>query len=214
MRGQIAALLHIAKMLKFSKINFVTTAVNPEGFPQFPHHPEIAVVGRSNVGKSTLLNHLFHSKDLVKTSSTPGKTQTINFFLVDDRLVFADLPGYGYAKVSFKEKEKWSEMIEGYLNERLSPHTLDLGYGLILFLLDIRRIPSDEDLQMFEWISAKKIPTILVLTKVDKLNQGERMRQTKEILGRIQGLSYVHYSALKNEGRPQLIAQIQKQLKL
>ena len=185
--------------LQFQNPRFLTTAVKPEHFPNFGALPEIAVVGRSNVGKSTLLNHLFKAKNLVKTSSTPGKTQAVNFFNLNDEMIFADLPGYGYAKVPQNERKKWGELIESYLRERPS---------LILFLLDIRRKPNADDEQMFTWIAASAIPTILVLTKVDKVKRSERARQTKIILDRFNHTPHVHYSAVKNEGRNQLIRQI------
>ncbi len=184
---------------QFQNAKFLTTAVKPRTFPTFSSLPEVAVVGRSNVGKSTLLNHLFKSKNLVKTSSTPGKTQAINFFSVNETLIFADLPGYGYAKVPLNERKKWGELIESYLSERPN---------MILFLLDIRRTPNDDDLQMLDWIEASGIPAVLVITKVDKVKRSERARQTKQILSRINNIPHVHYSAVKNEGRNQLIHQI------
>lgn len=184
--------------LRFQNPKFLKTAVNPAHFPDFGIMPEIAVVGRSNVGKSTLLNHLFSSKNMVKTSSTPGKTQAINFFDLNG-LIFADLPGYGYAQVPLNERKKWGALIESYLTEKPS---------LILFLLDIRRSPNADDLQMLQWIDTSGIPAIVVLTKVDKLKPSERALQTKRILSVTNNLPHVHYSAVKNEGRNQLIGQI------
>ncbi len=185
--------------LSFQNAKFLKTAVKPEHFPDFGTTPEIAVVGRSNVGKSTLLNHLFKSKNLVKTSSTPGKTQAINFFSLDGTAIFADLPGYGYAKVPILERKKWGELIESYLSTKPN---------MILFLMDIRRTPNPDDVQMLQWIEASGIPAILVLTKVDKVKRGERAKQTKNIVDRLNNLPYVHYSTVKNEGRNQLIHQI------
>lgn len=182
--------------LHFRNPKFITTAIKPEHYPKKGFLPEIAVVGRSNVGKSSLLNDLFKSKNLVKTSSTPGKTQAINFFSCEGEPLFADLPGYGYAKVPLAEKKKWGEMIGAYLKERPS---------LILFLVDARRIPSEEDLQMHAWIQASGLPVILVLTKVDKLNQGERIAQTDLIQDRLNIPFTVHYSTVKKEGREALI---------
>jgi len=192
----------------FKNAEFVKTAIQPEDYP--PHRnsrgeslPEIAVVGRSNVGKSTLLNHLFQSKGLVKTSSTPGKTQTINFFLLNKQLSFVDLPGYGYAQVAASVKKNWGEMIENYLNSREN-------LKLILFLVDIRRTPNEEDLMMMDWIVERQKQTILVLTKVDKVTKNERDRQTACIRKPFSGLflPFVHYSAPKNEGRNQLIQMV------
>lgn len=188
--------------MKFQNVKFIKTVVQIEDLPFFADLPEIAVVGRSNVGKSSLLNHLFGSKDLVKTSSTPGKTRALNFFNVDSRLICVDMPGYGYA-------ERWSGLIENYLTQRLT-------LKLLLFLFDIRRIPSEGDLHMLEWIRHHRLPTILVLTKVDKVSQSEKHAQTKRITDRlyqhllklqddgIKDLPYVHYSTTKNEGRKEL----------
>ena len=155
--------------------------------------PEIAVLGRTNVGKSTLLNHLFQAKRLVKASSTPGKTQMLNFFTLNDQLLFVDIPGYGWSKAHMEESAKQKFMIENYLCKRAS-------LKLLLFLLDIRRTPSSQDLQMFEWIEFHKLPTILVLTKIDKVTQSERGKQTQKILSGQKGFHYVHYSATKNKG--------------
>jgi GTP-binding protein len=167
---------------------------------------EIAVLGRSNVGKSTLLNSLFQRKGLVKTSSTPGKTQLINFFTLNQELAFVDLPGYGYAKIAKDEKENWHEMIVTYLRER-EP------LKLLLLLLDIRREPSEYDIKMLEWVRLLDLPTILVLTKVDKLNLSEKITQTKKILNSFdRDLPHVCCSAIKNEGRLELIAAIKENL--
>lgn len=179
------------------------SAFKLDQFPDFGLLPEVAVVGRSNVGKSTLLNHLFRSKGLVKTSSTPGKTQAVNFFSLDDKLIFADLPGYGYAQVPHHERKNWGTLIESYLSEKPN---------LILFLVDIRRTPNDDDLRMAEWIEASGIPAILLLTKVDKVKPGERAQQTDNIVGMLKGFPHVHYSAVKNEGRNQLIRRISEVL--
>lgn len=191
--------------MKFQTVKFIKTVYQIEEAPSFPHLPEIAVVGRSNVGKSTLLNHLFQSKSLVKTSSSPGKTQALNFFSVDGRTIFVDLPGYGFAKVPIKEKKQWAPLIENYLRQREN-------LKLLLFLLDIRHLPSKEDQKMFEWIEHNQLPTILVLTKVDKLKQGELALQTKRITDSFKGLPYVHYSAPKNIGRKQLISRMSEQV--
>ncbi len=189
----------MAGKLKFQDAKFLITVVKGNAIPSYHPLSQIAVVGRSNVGKSTLLNHLFRSKNLVKTSSTPGKTQAINFFNVGDELIFADLPGYGYAKVPERQRKQWAELIESYL--KTEPH-------LILFLLDIRRKPSEQDIQMYDWIVASGLPCIVVLTKVDKVKRGERARQTQEILSRINNFPHVYYSATRNEGRSQLIGKI------
>jgi GTP-binding protein len=169
--------------------------------------PEVAVAGRSNVGKSSLLNHLFHTKHLVKTSSMPGKTQAVNFFTFQ-RLAFADLPGYGYAKVSQSVKKGWGPMIQSYLAHRES-------LKLILFLLDIRRIPSDEDLQFLQWVVHHEKAMILVLTKVDKVTLNERKQSLNKILEALgaANIHYVYYSVTKNQGRKELMTMISEALK-
>lgn len=164
--------------------------------------PEVAVVGRSNVGKSTLLNSLFQAP-LVRTSSTPGKTQHLNFFTVDKTLSFVDLPGYGFAKVPLAVRREWGPMIQMYLNGRESMQ-------LILFLFDIRRIPGQEDLDLMEWIAKAGKGVILVLTKVDKVTENEKRKLTDQILKKFDtpGLHTLHFSAPKKIGREILVRMI------
>lgn len=183
---------------------FITTAVDPEGYPvlktpQGKSIVEIAVAGRSNVGKSSLLNHLFQIKGLVKTSATPGKTQAINFFQTNE-CVFVDLPGYGFANVPPAVRKKWGPMVQGYLSNREQ-------LGLILFLFDIRRTPNEDDLQFLEWAARSDKALILVLTKVDKVNQSEKIRFTRQILQKFdcENLHYLYYSVTKNVGRNELL---------
>lgn len=189
---------------EFKNAKFVKTALWPKDYPILKNAkgqilPEIAVLGRSNVGKSSLLNHLFQKKGLVKTSSTPGKTQAINFFTVDDALGFVDLPGYGYAKVPLSVRKEWGPMIQNYLEKREQ-------LKLVLFLFDIRRQPTDEDKQLLEWIAHQDKATIMVLTKVDKINLSIRKENTKKILEAFdtENLHYVHYSVTKNVGWKEL----------
>jgi GTP-binding protein len=192
-----------------SKARFIKTAVLPKDYPVIRNAkgqviPEVAVAGRSNVGKSSLLNHLFHTKHLVKTSSTPGKTQALNFFIFEDHLAFADLPGYGYAKVPPSVRRQWGPMIQSYLENR---ETLKL----ILFLIDIRRVPNEDDLQFLDWIVHHQKSMILVLTKVDKVNHKERRLNTEKILEALGAgnIHYVYYSVTKNQGRRELLAMIE-----
>jgi GTP-binding protein len=177
------------------------TAVEPKQFPELKNKQgnllqEIAVVGRSNVGKSSLLNDLFQVKGLVKTSATPGKTQAVNFFVYDEALSFVDLPGYGFAQVPMSVRRKWGPMIQGYLSERPP-------LELLLFLFDIRRTPNAEDLELMEWIAKAEKGVILILTKVDKVTKNERAHRTKEILKAfdVPNLHVIHYSVPKQEGR-------------
>jgi GTP-binding protein len=198
--------------VEFRKAKFIKTAIFPKDYPNLKipsgdSMPEIAVAGRSNVGKSSLLNHLFQCKGLVKTSSSPGKTQALNFFTVDEALSFVDLPGYGFAKVPQKVRKEWGPMIQTYLESRSS-------LKLILFLLDIRRIPNEEDQQLLEWIAHHELATILIITKVDKVNQSDRVANVRAILETFdaENLHHVEYSVLKNFGRNKLIAMIKEAL--
>lgn len=194
------------------KAKFITTAVAAKDYPVLRNEsgylmPEIALAGRSNVGKSSLLNDLFHAKGLVKTSSTPGKTQTINFFTLNNELSFVDLPGYGFAHVPLAIKKQWGPMVKKYLQSRTP-------LQLILFLFDIRRIPNDEDRQFLEWVAHNEKALILVLTKVDKVNQSEKHANTKKILEEFgaENLHYVYYSVPKQFGRHKLLSLIQDAL--
>ena len=152
---------------------FVTSAVKPGQYPE-AELPEIAFAGRSNVGKSSLINTLVNRKRLVKTSATPGRTQLINFFIVNQAFYLVDLPGYGYARVPAAVKKKWGPMIEGYLKERSNLKAVTL-------ILDIRRNPGVEERNFIDWLQAYNIPVILVLTKADKLSKNKRNQQVPRI---------------------------------
>lgn len=200
------------KALSFKKALFIKTAMQAKDYPQLRNRsgvplPEVAVAGRSNVGKSSLLNHLFNTKGLVKTSSTPGKTQALNFFSVDDTCAFVDLPGYGYAQVPLEIKKQWGPMVQTYLQTRST-------LSLILFLFDIRRLPTEEDLQFLDWVIHEKKAVILVLTKVDKVTLNEKHANTKRIIDTfaVENLHYLHYSATKNIGRKELISLLKQAL--
>jgi len=152
---------------------FVKSAVKPAQYPDAVL-PEFAFTGRSNVGKSSLINTLVNRKRLVKTSATPGRTQLINFFLINKMFSFVDLPGFGYAKVPASVRKKWGPMIETYLSTR---KTLK-GVALIM---DVRRIPGIQDLNFIEWLYYYNIPGILILTKADKLSKTKRLTQKATI---------------------------------
>lgn len=161
--------------------------------------PEIAFSGRSNVGKSSLLNKLLNRKSLARVSSVPGKTVTINFFKVD-ACRFVDLPGYGYAKVSNDEKLRWSELMEGYFNS-------DRDIRLVVQLIDMRHQPSEQDMDMIRYMTEAKVPFVVALTKCDKLNKGERMKQLEAIcsvLTEFGNISVVPFSATKGDGVEEL----------
>ena len=159
--------------MKIKSAEFVTSAARLSQYPP-PELPEIAFVGRSNVGKSALINTLVNRKRLVKTSSTPGRTQLINFFNINQSFLFVDLPGYGYAKVPARVKAKWGPMIETYLATR---ETLS---GAVL-IFDIRRIPGRSEFDLIQWFDHYQIPCILVLTKTDKLKKSKQHHQHREI---------------------------------
>jgi GTP-binding protein len=132
--------------------------------------PEIALVGRSNVGKSSLINRLANRKNLAKSSSTPGKTRTINYYLINRAWYMVDLPGYGFAKVSKTERDKWGRMIEKFLGQRSQLQG-------VIQLLDIRHAPSEGDRLMLNWLQQNEIPVLMVATKADKLSRGARFKQ-------------------------------------
>ncbi|MDE6313482.1 MAG: ribosome biogenesis GTP-binding protein YihA/YsxC [Lachnospiraceae bacterium] len=162
--------------------------------------PEIAFAGKSNVGKSSLINGLMNRKSLARTSSQPGKTQTINFYNINEALYFVDLPGYGYAKVSESIKEKWGKMIENYLHKSKQ-------LKAVFLLIDIRHEPSANDKNMYEWISYNGYEPVIIATKLDKIKRSQRAKHVKMIregLGMSkQGLLFP-FSALSKEGRDEI----------
>jgi GTP-binding protein len=157
--------------MQVNTAQFVTSAVKPAQYPA-PEYPEVAFAGRSNVGKSSLINTLVNRKRLVKTSSTPGRTQLINFFLVNGNLSLVDLPGYGYAKVPAAIKKKWGPMVERYIETRSS-------LAAVVLLMDLRRTPREEEFRLLEWVAHYQIPIVLVLTKADKLSKTKQKRQAQ-----------------------------------
>lgn len=192
--------------MKIYSAEFLTGAVSAKQYPRVSY-PEFAFAGRSNVGKSSLLKSLLNRKKLVRTSSTPGKTQHINFFEVNESLIFTDLPGYGFAKVPASVQRKWQNMIEEYVLKRESLIAL-------IFIVDLRRDPTSLDLELKEWLDANKIHYILVATKSDKLSAGERSKQTRKIKDAFctgeNTRELVVYSSKNNQGRKELWSQITK----
>lgn len=165
--------------------------------------PHIAFLGRSNVGKSSLINSLLLRKGLARTSNTPGRTQSINFFLINGQFHFADLPGYGYARVSKSMRADWGTMAEEYLaNSR--------ELALCVQLVDSRHDPSDLDLQLNEWLVYHSKPHIVVATKSDKLNQKERSKTVKAMTAAMPQSEFVIYSAKTGAGREAVLGKIAK----
>ncbi|UCF85040.1 MAG: YihA family ribosome biogenesis GTP-binding protein [Desulfobacteraceae bacterium] len=178
---------------------FLTSAFRESQYPP-PDKPEIAFAGRSNVGKSSLINILFNRKGLARTSSRPGRTQSINFFSVDNRLYFVDLPGYGYARVPIKVKKSWQHMVETYLDKRSNLRA-------VVVILDIRRDTTSGDIQLLTWLKYYGIPAIPVLTKADKLSR-QQARTRSQLIGRQIGEIFstgpTVFSAKTRQGRDDL----------
>lgn len=157
--------------------------------------PEIVFSGRSNVGKSSLINKLVNRKSLARVSTKPGKTGTINFYDIDGKLKFVDLPGYGYAKVSAKEKERWSKLVEGYFNS-------DRNISLVVQLVDMRHKPTADDLHMIEFLQSRGFNFVVVLTKSDKLNKAQREARLASLSGDFPftGIDFLVFSSATGDG--------------
>ena len=170
------------------------------------HLPEFAFAGKSNVGKSSLINALMNRKAYARTSSQPGKTQTINFYNINDALYYVDLPGYGYAKVSLEAKEKWGKMIERYL--RQSPML-----KMVFLLVDIRHEPSANDRSMYDWVVYNGYHPVIIATKLDKINRSQIQKQVKlvrEGLGMEKSGIIIPFSAETKQGRDEIWELIEK----
>ena len=193
--------------MKIISAKFMTGAVLSRQYPA-PLYPELAFVGRSNVGKSSLINSLLNRKKLVKTSQTPGKTQEINFFKVNDDLIFADLPGYGFAKVPAPVRNRWKKMIESYLLKRES-------LVAVVLIVDVRRSPSPLDIDLQHWLHACDVEYIMVATKADKLSQSEIDKQVRKINGTFFGEregGAILYSSKSGRGKKELWSRILSQV--
>jgi GTP-binding protein len=190
-----------ADPLVIRSLEFIGPMATAEGWRPTNELPEVAFAGRSNVGKSSLLNRLVRRKAFARVSNTPGRTREINFFKVNDRFVLADLPGYGYAKISKTRKEEWLPLIEGYL--RLSP-----ALRGVVQLLDARHAPSKDDLQMLDFLADIGAPTVVVLTKIDKLRASELPERIHEfaVQLRLEEDQMIPFSATTNVGRDDLAA--------
>jgi GTP-binding protein len=161
------------KMFKIMSADFIISAVGPDQFPD-DGLPEIALAGRSNVGKSSLINRMIQRKNLARTSAQPGKTQQLNYYRINERLYFVDFPGYGYARVSKVQRQKWGEIAEAYITNR-EP------LKLLILIIDIRHEPSEDDKMMYEWLKHHGIRVCIVATKADKIPRGKWDKHVKMI---------------------------------
>ena len=184
--------------MKIISAEFVTSAAKPAQYPA-AFLPEIAFAGRSNVGKSSLINTLVNRRHLVKTSSTPGRTRLINFFDINRQIVFVDLPGYGYARVPASVRKTWGPMIETYLRGR---PTLK---GVVI-IMDIRRTPGQEELNLLSWLNHYSIAGIFVLTKTDKLTKSKQVQQHNLIARALEmdKKNFILFSAKSRRGKDAL----------
>jgi GTP-binding protein len=186
---------------------FIKGAVKADQFPEL-NYPEIAFVGRSNVGKSSLLNSIVNRKNLAHTSSTPGKTQQINFFVVEGKWTFADLPGFGYAAIGKQHREEWAKLNFSYLETRKSIAYINL-------LIDSRHDPQPKDLALIEWCENHKMKYLIILTKCDKLKKQEIIERKKQIDNLLMNCSFnlevLPYSSQNGMGRLELLAIIKRE---
>lgn len=191
-----------------STAEIVISAVQPEQYPE-DHLPEVVLLGRSNVGKSSFINAMIDRRDLARTSSQPGKTQTINFYRLNERFYFVDMPGYGYAKVSKKEREKFGKMIETYLLTR--EHL-----KMVLLLVDSRHPPTEDDVLMYRWLEYYQIKPLVIASKSDKLSKNQLNRSMKTLKNTLDldDESYIFFSATTKKGKEKIWQKIEQQLEL
>ncbi len=190
--------------MKIKKVYFLKSCVKPSQFPDFTY-PEFAFMGRSNVGKSSLLNMILSKKDLVKTGARPGVTKMVNFFIVNDNRSFVDLPGFGYAKLPADMRKKFLPMIKDYVNAREN-------LKIVFLLVDIRRVPGDFEKDIIEFLSQKEVPVAICLTKCDKLSKNQRPKNVKDIINAlgIERDSIFITSASSGEGKKELLNLIEE----
>ena len=189
--------------MKIISAEFVKSTVTRKDYPGEPL-PEVAFAGRSNVGKSSLINTLLNKKNLARISSTPGRTQTINFFRINQKFFFVDLPGYGFAHVPMEVKKKWKPMVEEFLSG-------DSRLKLVILIIDVRRDPNPEDATLLEWFRQYTLPFLVVMTKVDKVSRneaGKRKQDLKRSFG-LQEEEIIPFSAVTGEGRNEIWKKIE-----
>lgn len=189
--------------MKVISSDIVISAVKPEQYPE-GDLPEFALAGRSNVGKSSFINKMLNRKGLARISSKPGKTQTLNFYLINEILHFVDVPGYGYAKVSKKEREAWGKMIETYLTTRELLRA-------VLLIVDLRHPPTEDDIMMYNFLKHYEIPCIVIATKADKISKSKwqkHLKITKETLDFDPSDTMILFSSETGEGKDKAWAAI------
>lgn len=191
--------------INFNKAEFILSAVKHSTFIR-DSRPQITFAGRSNVGKSSVINRLLGRKNFARVGATPGKTSQINYFLIDGQIYFTDLPGYGYAKVSKEERDRWGRLMEGYFQEE----------GLIsvgVLIVDSRHKPTADDVTMCDWFKSTGCPVIVVANKLDKLKKSEiepNMQRIRETLELDDTMPLIPFSAEKGTGKMEVLAQIQE----
>ena len=185
--------------MDLNKARYELTAVKPDQYP-VGSLPELALLGRSNVGKSTIINTLLNRRNLARVSSEPGKTRGINFYNIDDVMYFVDLPGYGYARVSKEQKGNWRGFIETYLNSRPQ-------LQMVIMLVDIRHAPSEDDKVMYKWILGHGLYHMVVATKLDKISRSQvhtRIQEIKKVLEIGEGVTLIPYSSETRQGKDEI----------
>lgn len=191
--------------MKVTSSDIVISAVKPEQYPSDPI-PEFALAGRSNVGKSSFINKMINRKNLARTSSKPGKTQTLNFYIINDELHFVDVPGYGYAKVAKTERAAWGKMIETYFTSREQLRAAVL-------IVDLRHPPTKDDISMYEFLKHYDLPCIVIATKADKIPKGKwqkHLKVTRETLGLAKEDELLLFSSETGEGKDQVWGVLKK----
>ena len=182
-----------------NNINLIISAVKKAQFPD-TGLTEVALSGRSNVGKSTFINSMIGRKNMARTSQQPGKTQTLNFYNIDEQLIFVDVPGYGYAKVSKVQREKFGKMIEEYITQREN-------LKLVIQLVDLRHQPTEDDVLMYNYLKHFDIPTLVICTKEDKIAKGKVQKHIKRIKDKLElepGDNIISYSSIKNSKQQEI----------
>ena len=185
--------------INFNNINLIISAVKKAQYPD-TGLTEVALSGRSNVGTSTFINSMIGRKNMARTSQQPGKTQTLNFYNIDEQLIFVDVPGYGYAKVSKVQREKFGKMIEEYITQREN-------LKLVIQLVDLRHQPTEDDVLMYNYLKHFDIPTLVICTKEDKIAKGKVQKHIKRIKDKLElesGDNIISYSSIKNSKQQEI----------